>query len=83
MKSVRTGTGVFAVAFAALLVAGAASAQASGKKPNIVILWGDNGYHLGENGLFTKMTNFELGTHVPLILSAPHKTDRMGPAGSA
>ena len=37
----------------------------------IVIFWGDHGYHLGENGLFTKMTNFELGTHVPLIVSAP------------
>jgi len=37
----------------------------------IVVFWGDNGYHLGENGIFTKMTNFELGTHVPLIVSVP------------
>jgi iduronate 2-sulfatase len=37
----------------------------------VVILWGDHGYHLGENGLFTKMTNFELGTHAPLIVSVP------------
>lgn len=37
----------------------------------IVIFWGDNGYHLGENGIFTKMTNFELGTHVPLLISVP------------
>lgn len=37
----------------------------------IVVLWGDHGYHLGENGVFTKMTNFELGTHAPLIVSAP------------
>ncbi|MBI5397445.1 MAG: sulfatase [Verrucomicrobia bacterium] len=37
----------------------------------IVILWGDHGYHLGENGIFTKMTNFELGTRAPLIVSAP------------
>ncbi|MEI9893023.1 MAG: sulfatase [Chthoniobacter sp.] len=43
------------------------------RENTIVILWGDNGYHLGENGVFTKMTNFELGTRVPLILSAPHK----------
>jgi sucrose-6-phosphate hydrolase SacC (GH32 family)/arylsulfatase A-like enzyme len=41
------------------------------RENTIVILWGDNGYHLGENGLFTKMTNFELGTHIPLILSVP------------
>jgi iduronate 2-sulfatase len=37
----------------------------------LVVFWGDHGYHLGENGVFTKMTNFELGTRVPLIVSAP------------
>ncbi len=37
----------------------------------IIVLWGDHGYHLGENGLFTKMTNFERGTHAPLIVSVP------------
>ena len=39
----------------------------------IIIFWGDNGYHLGENGIFTKMTNFELGTHVPLMICTPHQ----------
>lgn len=37
----------------------------------VVVLWGDHGYHLGENAVWTKMTNFELGTHVPLIVSVP------------
>lgn len=37
----------------------------------IVVLWGDHGYHLGENAVWTKMTNFELGTRVPLIVSVP------------
>jgi iduronate 2-sulfatase len=37
----------------------------------IIVLWGDHGYHLGENGIFTKMTNFELGTRAPLIISQP------------
>ncbi len=37
----------------------------------IVVFLGDHGYHLGENGIFTKMTNFELGTHAPLIVSVP------------
>lgn len=41
------------------------------REKTIVVLWGDHGYHLGENGIFTKMTNFELGTRVPLIISAP------------
>ena len=40
----------------------------------IVVLLGDHGYHLGENGIFTKMTNFELGTHAPLIFSMPKQT---------
>jgi len=37
----------------------------------LVVLWGDHGYHLGENGVFTKMTNFEQGTRSPLLLSRP------------
>lgn len=37
----------------------------------IVVLFGDHGYHLGENALFTKMSNFELGTRVPLVISVP------------
>ncbi|HEX4150568.1 MAG TPA: sulfatase-like hydrolase/transferase, partial [Pirellulales bacterium] len=39
----------------------------------IVVLWGDHGYHLAENGIWTKMTNFELGTRVPLIMRVPGK----------
>lgn len=37
----------------------------------VVVFWGDHGYHLGEQGYFTKMTNFELGTRVPLLFRAP------------
>lgn len=37
----------------------------------IVILYGDHGYHLGDHGLWNKMTNFENATHVPLIVAAP------------
>ena len=45
------------------------------RENTIVVLWGDHGYHLGEQSLFTKMTNFELGTRVPLIVFAPgHST---------
>ncbi len=41
------------------------------RESTVVVLLGDHGYHLGENGIFTKMTNFELGTHAPLLVSAP------------
>lgn len=37
----------------------------------IVCLYGDHGYHLGEQGLWGKTTNFELDTRVPLIIRAP------------
>ncbi|MCR9199663.1 MAG: sulfatase-like hydrolase/transferase [Planctomycetaceae bacterium] len=37
----------------------------------IVVLLGDHGYHLGEQGLWGKTTNFELDTRVPLIVRAP------------
>jgi arylsulfatase A-like enzyme len=41
------------------------------RENTLVVLWGDHGYHLGENGVFTEMTNFEFGTRVPLIVSLP------------
>lgn len=37
----------------------------------IVVLYGDHGYHLGEQGLWGKTTNFELDTRVPLIVRVP------------
>lgn len=36
-----------------------------------VILWGDHGWKLGDYGAWCKHTNFEIDTHVPLILSLP------------
>ena len=45
--------------------------QADIAKNTIVVLWGDHGYHLGEQGLWTKANNYELSTRVPLIISLP------------
>jgi len=37
----------------------------------VVILWGDHGWKLGEYGDWCKHTNFELDTHVPMLLRVP------------
>lgn len=40
-----------------------------------VILWGDNGWHLGEHKLWSKTTNFDESTRVPLLLKVPNQTN--------
>eukprot|EP01060_Flectonema_neradi_P016062 TRINITY_DN2266_c1_g1_i1.p1 TRINITY_DN2266_c1_g1~~TRINITY_DN2266_c1_g1_i1.p1 ORF type:complete len:532 (+),score=87.49 TRINITY_DN2266_c1_g1_i1:48-1643(+) len=37
----------------------------------LVVVMGDHGWQLGEMNLWKKMTNFELGVRVPLIVRAP------------
>ncbi|MBK1879861.1 sulfatase [Pelagicoccus mobilis] len=37
----------------------------------IVVLMGDHGYHLGEHGWWNKVTLFDIGARVPLIIRIP------------
>lgn len=41
------------------------------REKTIVILWGDHGWKLGDYGAWCKHTNYEIDTHVPMILSLP------------
>ncbi len=37
----------------------------------LVVFTSDHGYHLGDHGIWSKHTNFEIATRVPLIVSLP------------
>lgn len=40
----------------------------------IVVVWGDHGYHLGDHGLWSKLTNFEAPTRTLMMMSVPGMT---------
>jgi iduronate 2-sulfatase len=42
----------------------------------IIVLLGDNGFHLGEHDLWGKTSNYELDAHIPLIIVAPGRGAR-------
>ncbi len=37
----------------------------------LVVIWGDHGWKLGEHNSWGKMTNYDIDTHVPLLIRAP------------
>jgi len=47
--------------------------EATGRLDNtVIILWSDHGWHLGEQSAWSKMTNYEIATRVPLLICAPN-----------
>jgi len=50
--------------------------EASPLKDNtIIVLWGDHGWHLGDHGMWSKHTNYEQATRIPLLVRAPGQTN--------
>jgi iduronate 2-sulfatase len=40
----------------------------------IVALWGDHGWHLGDHGMWSKHSNYEQATRIPVLIVAPGVT---------
>jgi iduronate 2-sulfatase len=42
----------------------------------VIVLYGDHGFHLGEQSLWGKLTNYDMGTRAPLLVAHPGQTDK-------
>jgi iduronate 2-sulfatase len=44
------------------------------RENTVIVLWSDHGFHLGEQSIWGKSTNFELDAHSPMMISVPGMT---------
>ena len=44
------------------------------KDNTVIVLWGDHGWHLGDHGMWSKHTNYEQATRIPLLVKAAGQT---------
>ena len=49
----------------------AALDEAGLAEDTVVVIWGDHGFHLGENGMWGKHVNHEVATRAPLLFRGP------------
>ncbi len=44
------------------------------KDNTVIVLWGDHGWHLGDHGMWSKHTNYEQATRIPLLVKVAGQT---------